>query len=161
VGRPRLKTWIAGNFTLQWLTQLELALNSNLSLKQSNTLDICRLNKKVFKQMFTESDKIYLPGENQRPVKSHWQTLSHYVVSSTPRHEWGSNSQLYWGLAQIAQELYHTIMTTMAPRCEDFEVYFIRFGKHLFKYFYTNFIVFGLTRRVIEHTIYHDSRRAL
>ena len=25
---------------------------------------------------------------------SHWQTLSHNVVSSTPRHEWDSNSQL-------------------------------------------------------------------
>jgi hypothetical protein len=28
------------------------------------------------------------------PVASHWQTLSHNVVSSTPRHEWGLNSQL-------------------------------------------------------------------
>ena len=25
-----------------------------------------------------------VPGENQRPVASHWQTLSHNVVSSTP-----------------------------------------------------------------------------
>ena len=33
------------------------------------------------------------PGENQRPVASHWQTLSHHVVSSTPRNEWDSNSQ--------------------------------------------------------------------
>ena len=32
--------------------------------------------------------------ENYRPVRSHWQILSHNVVSSTPRHEWGSNSQL-------------------------------------------------------------------
>ena len=29
-------------------------------------------------------------GENHRPVGSHWQTLSHNVVSSTPRHERGS-----------------------------------------------------------------------
>ena len=29
-----------------------------------------------------------VPGEN------HWQTLSHNVVSSAPRHEQGSNSQL-------------------------------------------------------------------
>jgi len=29
-------------------------------------------------------------GENHRPVASHWQTLSHNVVSSTPRHKWGS-----------------------------------------------------------------------
>ena len=32
-------------------------------------------------------------GENHRPATSHWKTLSHNVVSSTPRHEWHSNSQ--------------------------------------------------------------------
>ena len=32
-------------------------------------------------------------GENDRPVAIHWQTLSHNVVSSTPRHERGSYSQ--------------------------------------------------------------------
>jgi hypothetical protein len=31
---------------------------------------------------------------NHRPVTSHWQTLSLNVVSSTPHHERGSNSQL-------------------------------------------------------------------
>ena len=35
-----------------------------------------------------------VPGENHRPLASHWQTLSHNVVSSTPRHERGSNAQL-------------------------------------------------------------------
>ena len=34
-----------------------------------------------------------VPGENHIPVASHWQTLSHNVVSSTPRHERGSNLQ--------------------------------------------------------------------
>jgi hypothetical protein len=34
------------------------------------------------------------PKENHWPVTSHWQNLSHNVVSSTPHHEWGSNSQL-------------------------------------------------------------------
>jgi len=29
-----------------------------------------------------------VPGENHRPVASHWQTWSYNVVSSTPRHEW-------------------------------------------------------------------------
>jgi hypothetical protein len=38
-------------------------------------------------------EKIGVPGENHRPVASHWQTLSQNVVSSTPRHERGSNSQ--------------------------------------------------------------------
>ena len=33
-------------------------------------------------------------GENHRPVVNHCLTLSHNVVSSTPRHERGSNSQL-------------------------------------------------------------------
>jgi len=32
--------------------------------------------------------------ENHRPVASHWQTLSHNVVSSWPHNERGSNSQL-------------------------------------------------------------------
>jgi len=33
-----------------------------------------------------------VPRENHRPVASHRQTLSYNVVSSTPRHEWDSNS---------------------------------------------------------------------
>jgi len=33
-------------------------------------------------------------GENHQPVTSHWQTLSHNVVSSTPSHERSSNSSL-------------------------------------------------------------------
>jgi hypothetical protein len=37
-----------------------------------------------------------VPGENHRPVASHGKTLSHNVVSSTPHHERGSNSQLQW-----------------------------------------------------------------
>jgi hypothetical protein len=34
------------------------------------------------------------PGENHRPAASHEQTLSHNIVSSTPRHERNSNAQL-------------------------------------------------------------------
>ena len=36
----------------------------------------------------------FIGGEDHLPVVSHWQTLSHNVVSSTPRHERGSNSHL-------------------------------------------------------------------
>ena len=39
-------------------------------------------------------DETGVPGENHRSVASHWQILSHNVVSSTPRHEQDSNSQL-------------------------------------------------------------------
>ena len=35
-----------------------------------------------------------VPGENHQPVASHWQTLSHNVVSSKTSHERDSNSQL-------------------------------------------------------------------
>ena len=56
-------------------------------------------------------------GENQRYVASHWQTLSHNAESSTPRYERGSNSQLKWWKALMAQVVvsvnYHTIMNTM------------------------------------------------
>ena len=34
-----------------------------------------------------------VPRENNHPAASHLQTLSHNVVSSTPRHEWDSNSE--------------------------------------------------------------------
>ena len=33
-------------------------------------------------------------GENHWSFASHWQTLSHNIVSSTPHNEQGSNSQL-------------------------------------------------------------------
>ena len=35
-------------------------------------------------------DETGVPRENHRPIASHRQTLSHYVVSSTSRHERGS-----------------------------------------------------------------------
>ena len=44
------------------------------------------------KLLLVEETEVH--GENHRPVASHRQTLSHNVVSSTPRHERGSNSQL-------------------------------------------------------------------
>ena len=37
-----------------------------------------------------------VPRENHRPVSCHGRTLSHNVVSSTHRHERGSNSQIQW-----------------------------------------------------------------
>ena len=39
-------------------------------------------------------EKIGVPGENHRPVASHWQTFAYNVVSGTPCHEWGLNSLL-------------------------------------------------------------------
>jgi len=39
---------------------------------------------------------VLLVEETGVPVASHWQTLSHNVVSSTPRHGQDSNSQFQW-----------------------------------------------------------------
>ena len=44
-----------------------------------------------------------VPGENHRTVASHWQTLSHNIVSSTPR------------LSGIRTHNYQSITTTAAP----------------------------------------------
>ena len=41
--------------------------------------------------------------ENNLPVVSYWQTLSHNVVSSIPRHELDSNSQLWWVVGYIVE----------------------------------------------------------
>ena len=37
-----------------------------------------------------------VPQENHQLAASHRQNLSHNVILSTPRHKWGSNSQLWW-----------------------------------------------------------------
>jgi len=37
-----------------------------------------------------------VPGENHQHTASHWQTLSHNVVSIMPHHERELNSQLKW-----------------------------------------------------------------
>ena len=39
------------------------------------------------------TDLLWITGENHWPVASHRHTLSHIVVSSTPRNEQDSNSQ--------------------------------------------------------------------
>ena len=49
-----------------------------------------------------------VPGENHRPVASHCQTLSHNVVSSTPRLS-GIRTH------SVSNSNYHTIVTTTAP----------------------------------------------
>ena len=41
-------------------------------------------------------EDIGVPRENHRSVASHRQNLSHNILSSTPHHEWDSNSQLWW-----------------------------------------------------------------
>ena len=63
-----------------------------------------------------------VPGENHWPVASHWQTLLHNAVSSTPRHERGSSKFELTTLVVIGTDCigncksnYHTITTATAP----------------------------------------------
>jgi hypothetical protein len=55
-----------------------------------------------------------VPGKNHRPVASHWQTLSHNVVSSTTRHEWVQTHNVsgdrHWLLIH-STVLYHSYIT--------------------------------------------------
>ena len=56
-------------------------------------------------------------GENHRPVASHWQTLSHNVVSSTP-HLSGIRTTLVMigtDCTGSCKSSYHTITTMTAP----------------------------------------------
>jgi len=55
-----------------------------------------------------------VPEENHRPVASHSQTLSHNVVSSTPRLSGIQNSQGTDCVGSYKSN-YHTITTTTAP----------------------------------------------
>jgi hypothetical protein len=41
-------------------------------------------------------EKTGVPGENHRPVTSHWQTLSQNVVSSTPFYDHNISGDRHW-----------------------------------------------------------------
>ena len=53
-----------------------------------------------------------VPGENHRPVASHWQTSKHNVVSSTPHQERGSNLQptYWWHSCTHIKYTYHLLL---------------------------------------------------
>jgi len=58
-------------------------------------------------------------GEDQQPAASDWQTLSHNVVSSTPRHEWDSNSQpMGTDCRDSNKSDYNTIMMAKVTKYE-------------------------------------------
>jgi hypothetical protein len=50
----------------------------------------------TFNSFLVEETRI--PRENHQTAASHWQTLLQNDVSTTPRHEWDSNSKIWFGL---------------------------------------------------------------
>jgi hypothetical protein len=58
-----------------------------------------------------------MPGENYQPAASHCQTLSHNIVSSTPRLGFEFITLVVIGTDYIGscKSNYHTITTTTAP----------------------------------------------
>ena len=63
------------------------------------------------------------PGEDHRPAASHRQTLSHNVVSSMPRNERDSNSQLKWWHALIM--IANIIRWSLRRPFENFVIIYI------------------------------------
>ena len=67
-----------------------------------------------------------VPGENHRPAASHWQTLSHNVVSNTSAWT-GLKLTTLVGIGTdcigSCKSNYHTIKTTMAPLKEGMTTY--------------------------------------
>jgi hypothetical protein len=70
-----------------------------------------------------------VPGENHRPVASHWRTLSYNVVSSTYRHELGPNSQLKWRKSLDAQLVVNLTTIRSRPRPWNDQVRRYNFNK--------------------------------
>jgi hypothetical protein len=64
----------------------------------------------------------FIDGENHRPATSHWQTLSHNVVSSTPclsGFELTTLVVIGTDCIDSYKSNYHTIMTMTAPQDYD------------------------------------------
>ena len=57
-----------------------------------------------------------VPRENHWPAASHWQTLAHNVVSSTPLHERDSTSHLWWWYSPIALVVVNPTTIRSWPR---------------------------------------------
>ena len=78
--------------------------------------------------LFVEESGV--PGENHRPATNQWQTLSHNVISSTPRlggirtHNVSGDLDTDW--IGNCRSNYHTITTTTAPWLTIIEEHFCK-----------------------------------
>jgi hypothetical protein len=68
-----------------------------------------------------------VPGENHRPVASHWQTLSHNVVSSTPHNFSGDRHWLHtFFTEQMLTNKYCAILFVPSMNCSHYEIWNIK-----------------------------------
>ena len=105
-----------GNWNSQYITALLIIVMLKITLQPSKSI---RIRVMMVNTTFNNISVIlwpsvllveetWVPGENHRPVASHWQTLSHNVVSSTPA--WAGfelitliiNWWHWWKLAHLA-----------------------------------------------------------
>jgi hypothetical protein len=63
-----------------WYLDLQLQCLQDIMILDKYMLD----NNIMLRRAVLLMEKTEVPRENNRPVASHWQTLSHNVVSSTP-----------------------------------------------------------------------------
>ena len=116
-----------------------------------------------------------VPGENHRSVASHWQTPSHNVVSSTPRHEWDSMAPYksldddVWFVFDQQAELDFENTTSLKQHLQSTDRYVVPLGRIIPTSSWpvvalpqiavnTNCIISGSARPGIEPTIYHTRR---
>jgi energy-coupling factor transporter transmembrane protein EcfT len=98
------KNLISTGWFMVWFMMINATFNNILTISWQSVL---------------LAEETGVPGENHRPVASHWETSSHNIVSSTPRHKRGSNSQLQWfsgtNCTGSCKSNYHTITTRTPP----------------------------------------------
>jgi hypothetical protein len=98
-------------FMLEWfLLYIYLCLFCNYAIRVE-LLCLKPLSKTTFiswrSVLFEEGTR--LPGENNRPAASHWQTSSHNVVSRTPRlSRFGTHNYIY-------SDARHWLHQTVSP----------------------------------------------
>jgi hypothetical protein len=87
--REKLSVWTGEQYEMEvaWKWYEQIRVNVMVYNTTFNNISV------ILWHLVLLLEETRVPGENQQPVASHWQTLSHIVVLSTSCHEQDSNSQ--------------------------------------------------------------------